>query len=141
MGGHEKGPLTVQPGPAPVALVQDVGSSHGHTLGLPHLVRVKLAVRAQKEGVVHLFGGSGVVQPLLQPLQGDKLVRLAYEVGGEGSFLSTATQSDSPSRGLNQNTSTTTTTVNTGMKVDQPIRLRVITLHCMCGMRNINELK
>ena len=99
-GGHVKGLLTVQPGPAPVALVQDVGGGHGHALGLPHLVRVQLAMRAQEEGVVHLLGGRGVVQPLLQPLQGNKLVGLAYEVGGDVSLLSTATQRRFPQQGI-----------------------------------------
>lgn len=69
-------PLTVQPGPAAVALKEEAGGLEGNPLGLAHLVQVQFAVRAQEESVVYFLGGGGVVQPLLQPLQRDELVRL-----------------------------------------------------------------
>lgn len=69
-------PLTVQPGPAAVALKEEASGFEGNPLGLGHFVQVEFAVRAQEESVVDLLGGGGVVQPLLQPLQRDELVRL-----------------------------------------------------------------
>lgn len=69
-------PLTVQPGPTIVALEEKGGSFDGHPLGLGYFVQVQFAMRTQEERVVYFLGGGGVVQPLLQPLQRDELVRL-----------------------------------------------------------------
>lgn len=60
--------LTVQSWTSTVALVEQLSSLQRDSLGLSYLVWVQFAVTTQEEGVVDFFCGSGVVQPLLQPV-------------------------------------------------------------------------
>lgn len=70
--------LTVYSGSSTVATKEDLSSTVGNTLGLIQAVWVQLSMRAQEMAVVNLFDGCRVIQPFLQPLHRDKLVRLTY---------------------------------------------------------------
>lgn len=71
--------LTVEPGPPAVSPVEEVGHVLRYPLHDGDFIGVQLAVGAQAGRVVDGFGGSRLVQPLLQPFQGDEIVRGTWE--------------------------------------------------------------
>lgn len=71
--------LTVEPGPSAVSPVEEIGHVFRYPLHDGDFVGVQLAVGAQAGRVVDGFGGSRLIQPLLQPVQRDEIVRGTWE--------------------------------------------------------------
>lgn len=74
---HDLKSLTIQSRPSAIAFIQELCSLHGNLPGVSHFVWVKFVMRTQEAGAVNFFSGSGVIKPLLKPVKGDKLIRLA----------------------------------------------------------------
>lgn len=74
---HDLKSLTIQSRPSTIAFIQELCSLYGNLPGVSHFVWVKFVMRTQEAGAVNFFSGSGVIEPLLKPVKGDELIRLA----------------------------------------------------------------